>query len=85
MVPIGKKGQFPEILARIPKRGLGKCHFWLPGAGFVSRARGLEQSPIAVFVGLAALLWADAYVGWMLHFSVFALPLLGSVGVPNAW
>ena len=41
--------------------------------------------PIAVFVGLAALLWADAYVGWMLHFSVFALPLLGSVGVPNAW
>ena len=41
--------------------------------------------PIAVFVGQSALLWPDAYVGWMLHFSVFALPLLGSVGVPKAW
>ena len=49
--------------------------------GVVAVPPGVANS---VFVRLSALLWADSYVGQMPHFSVFALPLLGSVGDPNA-
>ena len=40
--------------------------------------------PKSVFVGQAALLQTDACVGQMQYFCVFALSLLGSVGVSNA-
>ena len=40
--------------------------------------------PNSVFVGQAALLQTDACVGQMQYFCVFALSLLGSVGVSNA-